>query len=266
MRMSFMTANFVARELGWRMSDWEDGDRATNDAFSPIPTFPERFGDLLDEAVALGFGAIDLWEAHLSPQWATGAHHEAAQGALRERGIGVASMAGWFGSDRETFAAFCRLAVAVGAPILGGRTGLLPDDRGWVEAQLRRHGLRLGVENHPERSMEEVTATIGDGEDGLIGATVDTGWFATHGVDPVAAIRHLGTRVVHVHLKDVAQVGPPHQTTAYGRGVVDLAGCIRALDEIGYSGGISVEHVPDDHDPREEIRDARQALEGWLAA
>ena len=68
---SFMTANFVARELGWQMPDWAAGDRAVNDAFRPIERYRQRFGELLDEAVALGFGRIDLWEGHLSPHWAT---------------------------------------------------------------------------------------------------------------------------------------------------------------------------------------------------
>ena len=42
--VSFMTANYVARELGYGAADeWGPFDAATNAAFQPIGTFPERF-------------------------------------------------------------------------------------------------------------------------------------------------------------------------------------------------------------------------------
>ena len=33
--ISFITANFVAREIGYSMSDWGEGDRATQECFRP---------------------------------------------------------------------------------------------------------------------------------------------------------------------------------------------------------------------------------------
>ncbi|MDQ2689415.1 MAG: sugar phosphate isomerase/epimerase [Chloroflexota bacterium] len=264
--ISFMTANFVAREVGWTMPDWEAGDRSVNAAFSPIETYRERFGALLDEARALGFDVIDLWDAHLSAAWATDAHLATAADVLAERSMRVASLAGWFGSDRAQFERHCLIAAAVGAPLLGGRTKLLDTDRDWMRAALERHGLRFGLENHPERTPGEVLERIGPEADGLIGATVDTGWFGTQGYDAAQAIEELGERIVHVHLKDVAHAGEPHETCAYGDGVVPMNECVEALRRLGYGGAISIEHVPDDHDPRDEIRAAREQLESWLPA
>ena len=43
-KISFMSANFVAREIGYNMdSGWMQGDTATNEHFSPLATFEERF-------------------------------------------------------------------------------------------------------------------------------------------------------------------------------------------------------------------------------
>jgi L-ribulose-5-phosphate 3-epimerase len=263
--VSFMTANFVARELGWRMPDWSAGDRSVNEAFEPIETYRERFGRVLDEIAGMGFEAIDLWEAHLSPAWATDAHLETAGALIEERGLRVASLAGWFGTDLARFEQQCRIATAVGAPLLGGTTDLLERDRAGMVALLDRHDLRFGLENHPETSAAALLGRIGDG-DGRIGATVDTGWFATHGVDAAAAIEELGDRVIHVHLKDVRHTGLPHQTCAFEEGVVPLRACVETLERIGYEGGVSVEHVPDDRDPTEEIRRSRELLGAWLAA
>jgi L-ribulose-5-phosphate 3-epimerase len=266
--ISFMSANFVARESGWSIPDWGTGDRATNAAFSPIETFAERFGALLDEAVELGFGAVDVWEAHLSPRWATHRHVTAAVDALRERELRVVSLAGWFGATVEEVAAACRLAVAIGAPILGGGTGLVDTDRAGLARLLEEHDLRFGLENHPETSPGAVLERIGRDADGRgrIGATVDTGWFGTQGYDAARAIDELGDRVVHVHLKDVRHTGVPHDTCGFGDGVVPLRRCVEALARIGYEGAISVEHEPDAYDPRPEIRRARQQLEEWVAA
>ena len=264
--ISFMTANFVAHELGWSLPDWGAGDRATNDAFRPIETYRERLGAVLDAARALGFSLVDLWDAHLSARWATDEHLATAVELLAERQMGVASLAGWFGEDLATFEAHCRIATAVGAPVLGGRTSLLDTDRDRMLDLLERHDLRFGMENHPERTPDEVLERIGPDGDDRIGATVDTGWFATQGYDAARAIEELGARVVHVHLKDVAHVGEPHETAAYGAGVVPLRACVDALRRIGYRGAISVEHEPDEGDPSADVRHAREQLERWLAA
>lgn len=264
--ISFMTANFVARESGWSISDWGDGDGAVNDAFRPLSTYPERFGAMLDEVVALGFDAVDLWLAHLSPRWATDDHLTVAVDALTARGLSVSSLAGGFGSTTEEVRAVCRLATSVGAGVLGGFTDLLDSDRAALIGLLEEHDLRFGLENHPERTPGDVLARIGNDGSGRVGATVDTGWFGTQGYDAARAIEELGDRVVHVHLKDVRHAGEPHDTCGYGDGVVPLRGCVEALERIGYRGGISVEHEPDAYDPRAEIRRARELLDEWLAA
>jgi len=40
--ISFMSANYVAREVGYAMHGWGHGDRATNDAFRPLETYEGR--------------------------------------------------------------------------------------------------------------------------------------------------------------------------------------------------------------------------------
>jgi L-ribulose-5-phosphate 3-epimerase len=263
--ISFMSANFVAREADWSIADWAEGDRTVNEAFRPIETYGARFGELLDEAAALGFDRIDLWEGHLSPRWATDEHVGVALAALDERRMAVASLAGWFGSTVEEVDAACRLAVAVGAPVLGGGTQLVDTDPAALARLLEEHGLVFGLENHPERTPAELLERIGPDDRGRIGATVDTGWFGTQGYDAARAIEELGDRVVHVHLKDVRHAGTPHETCGFGDGVVPLRACVDALRRIGYRGGISVEHEPERYDPREEIRRARRQLDAWLA-
>ena len=82
MVISFITANYVAEHTGWAMHGWGHGDRTTNERFAPLETYAERLDELLGRIRRLGFDAIDLWGAHLSPDWATDEHVEIAQQEL----------------------------------------------------------------------------------------------------------------------------------------------------------------------------------------
>ncbi|NJM06022.1 sugar phosphate isomerase/epimerase [Candidatus Gracilibacteria bacterium] len=263
--ISCMTANYVARQLNYRMtSGWGQGDAATQAFFRPLDTFAERFEDLLAEIADLGFEAIDLWLAHLHPTWATPDHIATAEALLGKFGLRVNSLAGSFGSTHDEFAASCRLAVALGAPILGGSTPLLASNRADVVALLEAHDLVLGYENHPEKNPAEVLAKIGGGVPGRIGVAIDTGWFGTQGYNAATAIVELSATLVYVHLKDVLAAGA-HETCRYGHGIVPIAACVHALQQIGYQGGISVEHEPEHSNPNDDVRASLALLQGLLA-
>ena len=264
--ISFMSANFVARQAGYALTGgWGEGVRTTNAHFKPIETFGERFGALLNEVRALGFEAMDLWTEIINPAWATEAHLATARALLDERGLGVPSLAGWFGKTRAEFEGHCQLARALGSPLLGGNTALLAEDREGLLDLLERYDLKFGFENHPEKTPEEILARLGGEKSERLGVTLDTGWLGTHGFDAAEAIAPLAPKLLHVHLKDVRAVGG-HETCRFGEGVVPLAACIRELRRVGYAGALSVEHEPETFDPREDVRASRELLQGWMAA
>lgn len=262
-RISFMTANYVARETGYAMDGgWMQGDAATQARFRPLETFGERFAEILDDAVGLGFEAVDLWSAHLNGAWATDEHVAIARDELERRSLAVPSLGGGFGSTLGELEGFCRIASGLGCGLLGGRTELLERERGGVLELLDRYGLRLGVENHPETRPEQMLEQIGDSP--LLGTVVDTGWWATMGCDPVAAIETLAPHVVHVHLKDVLHEGQPHETCRWGDGIVPVEACVRRLLELGYEGTLQIEHEPEHEDPGPACGEMLAQLRGWL--
>ena len=178
---------------------------------------------------------------------------------LERHDLAVASYAAWVGPS--TIERACELALALGTTVIGGGfSGDVPT----IVAALRRHGARLGIENHPEKTPQDVIARIGEATD-VLGATVDTGWWGTQGYDPALAVEELAPYLAHVHLKDVKALGEPHDTCRWGEGIVDIEACVGALRRIGYTGALSVEHEPEDHDPSEDCRAMLAELEGWLA-
>jgi len=257
--ISFTTANYVAREVGYAMHGWGHGDRATNEAFAPLATYPEKLDELFGDVAALGFGAVDLWGAHLGADWATDEHVEIAVDALRRHGLTVTTYATWVGPANIERA--CELTVALGASIIGA--GFSGDPQALAPA-LAKHGVRLGVENHPEKMPADVLAKIAAGGE-MFGATVDTGWWGTQGYDAARAIEELGEHVLHVHLKDVLALDEPHETCRWGEGIVPIEECVRVLQRMGYTGAMTVEHEPETFDPTDDVRAMREQLEGWLA-
>lgn len=266
-QISFISANFVARQLGYHMTEgWMQGDNATNDFFRPIETFAARFDGMLAEVAAMGFSAIDIWLAHLHWRWATAEHIAIARDLLAKHSLVVTSLAGGFGATRDEFEAACKLATALGTDVLGGSSPFAAAERATAVAILKDTGVKLALENHPaEKTVADMLAKIGDGGDGTIGTAVDTGWWGTQGVDAAQAIRELAPHVIHVHLKDVLAPGG-HVTCRYGEGCVPIEACVQTLAALGYAGDIGVEHEPDDFDPTADCIANHRMLEGWLAA
>jgi L-ribulose-5-phosphate 3-epimerase len=264
--ISFCSANYVARVVNFEMTGgWGQGDRTTNEYFSPIETFGERFGEMVASVRALGFDAIDMWQAHLNWTWATDEHIALAREALARNNLTVTSTAGGFGETLEQFEAACRLTVALGCRILGGSTLVVETDRAGTVALLEKYDLVLGLENHPHiPTPEAMLERIGDGANGQIGSTVDTGWYGTTGIDVVQALKQLDGHIMLIHLKDVLAEGS-HETCRYGSGCVPIEGCVRQLQRQGYTGGYSIEHEPETFDPTDDVVADLAMLRGWLS-
>jgi sugar phosphate isomerase/epimerase len=141
----------------------------------------------------------------------------------------------------------------------GGLRGLKPDDATQLCQSL---GIRFNLENHPEKSVAEILAPIGGGNEWL-GVCVDTGWLGTQGVNAPAALRELGPLVRHTHIKDVVAAGG-HKTCLLSEGVVDVAGCLRTLREIHYAGWYAWEDEPEDRNPLDSAVRNRRWIEQHL--
>ncbi len=70
------------------------------------------------------------------------------------------------------------------------------------------------------------------------------GTFATMGVDIPQTIRRLGKHIQYVHFRDVRGTADSFAETFHDNGPTDMAAAICALKEIGFSGPIRPDHVP----------------------
>jgi len=235
-RIAFNTANLVARVSGYRyeLSRWGEQHQKTVAA-----TDEQAWRSICQEIAAAGFRAVEIWEAHAAPETMTEPRAKAWKKILDDTGLQPIGYAG--GLRRETL----QICAWLGIPhINGGLRSLKPDE---ATELCREFGLRFNYENHPEKSTQEILTVIGGGNEWL-GVCIDTGWLGTQSVPAPAAIRTLGPLVRHTHIKDVKAAGK-HETCALGEGVVNVAGCLQALRELGYRGWYSWEDEPEDRNP-----------------
>ena len=141
------------------------------------------------------------------------------------------------------------------------------DDYG-VRASLHAHaGCYVEFEDEIDRAMDDLPPD-------LVGLCVDTGHSAYAGIDPVALIRRYGSRVGHMHLKDIdpdVRAACLAEETDFfsavargifcplGRGVVDFPGVRDALADIGYGGLLVIEQDVDPTGDASPLDNARES-------
>ena len=96
---------------------------------------------------------------------------------------------------------------------------------------------------------------IVESRDRRLGVCADSGHWCASGIDPVQALRVLRGRVLSVHLKDKAAMGPAEVVTV-GKGVLDVRGFLAELRAGGFDGPVIVEHENDWQDNRPQVAEA----------
>jgi inosose dehydratase len=179
-----------------------------------------------------------------------------AAGRASEPGTPVLTDAGW-DSLVDVIHAIADRAKGSGTPVV-----FHPHGGTFIETPAEVE--RLAAATDPER----------------MGICLDVGHYLVGGGDPVTAIRALGERVTHVHLKDVdpavltrLQAGAldglgdaigERIFTELGAGILDLDGVIAALAELDYAGWLIVEQDTTWAPPSESAAIGRRVLASAL--
>lgn len=271
-------------------------DRPENPAWSRV----------LDEAAAAGFSAIDLGPVGYFPTDPVRLADELAKRNLRLSAGGLFDPL----SDARAFDAVvdktrrtCEILRALDAPRLviidrvsdergptAGRSVASPrlttaDWKAMMEriaalARIARddYGVKSTLHAHAGCWIEyedELDRAMNDLPDDLVGLCVDTGHAAYAGSDPVALIRRYGSRIGHMHFKNidaaVHAICVADGTDFFsaiargifcplGRGVVNFTQVRDALQAIGYSGIAVVEQ---DVDPTSDASPLANAHESF---
>lgn len=255
MKLSCVTASYVADLIGYPGEvDW--GLAAATIERAPLL---ETLNGILDRLSPAHLNGLEIWFPHVSPINLTPALASQVRKSLAARGMICCACAGGM-ADPQVDPYACeesfQVARLLKASLIAGHLppSAVPD-LCRVAATFR---MPLAYENGSEKDVSEIQAAIQEGDE-WVGANLDTGNLAAQGGDPVKAVRVLGKRIVHVHLKDVPAVGS-HDCVAVGTGIVDVAGVFRELKACGYDGWLSIEVETGDRDPTKAILSSAESI------
>jgi sugar phosphate isomerase/epimerase len=158
-----------------------------------------------------------------------------------------------------------------GAKLLGSRN-ITGDATGdilqRIDDRCTKEGLTFGIHNHfftgkkfPYESPDDILTAL-KGRSKTMGATLDTGQFASCGHDPVEAVRKLAPYLKLVHLKDIEASGA-EVNVLLGKGIARIADVIAELHKVGYTGLVAIEYEkegPVEEDIRMEVEYARKLV------
>jgi sugar phosphate isomerase/epimerase len=246
-RVAFNTANLVARYTNYRfeLKNWGQQHQLT-----VAKTDEQAWREICREIAGAGFSAVEVWEAHAAPEALDRKKAGVWRTILEDCGLQPVGYGG--GLRRETL----QVCQWLGIPAINGGLRVKLEE---ATALCREFGIGFNLENHPEKTVTEILAPIGGGNDWL-GVCVDMGWLGTQGADAPQTIRTLGKLVRHTHVKDVKAAGK-HETCLLGEGVVNVAECLKVLKESGYQGWYSWEDEPEDRNPFDSAVRNRQWIQ-----
>ncbi len=146
------------------------------------------------------------------------------------------------------------------------------------------NGVKFALEVHPTEIAFDIVTTRraleAVGHHKAFGFNFDPSHLVWQGIDPVKFLEEFGDRVFHAHMKDCAvtldgttgilgshlNFGEPERGWDFrslGRGDVDFEAIIRTLNQIGYSGPLSVEWEDAGMDREFGAADSVQFLEAY---
>jgi len=134
-----------------------------------------------------------------------------------------------------------------------------------IDKRLTEEGLTFGLHNHffPYKFAYESPEDVLNALAGLsktMGATADTGHFASCGYDPVDAIRKLAPRLRLVHLKDIQAKGG-EVNVLLGNGIARIPEVMQELHRQNFTGLVAVEYEKEgdvNQDVAQEVAFARK--------
>jgi inosose dehydratase len=206
----------------------------------------------------LGLRFVEMHDGHLPFETSAGGIREArrmlADHGIEPTGVYIHDA---FTADEAVARPIFSYAKAVGFSYMTGepKKESLPV----LERMVKEYGIQAALHNHGPKSryetLDDVMGTLRAHPS--LTAVVDIGHFARSRVDPVHAIRTIGSRAVAVHVKDVDAAGA---NQVVGEGTLDMKGVFQALADTQFTGLLVLEYEGDFDDMTARLAGMRKSL------
>jgi sugar phosphate isomerase/epimerase len=223
---------------------------------------------LIDCLRQVGLKHVEIWPGHLSMD-SDPADMQQALDTLAANGITVSSCGqiafkGDEAATRKVFE-FCKMA-----GITAVTADLVPEAREITRKLCDEYDVNLAIHNHGRKhalgrmeQLDELFAATSK----RVGLCLDTAWLLDVGQDPLRAVERYSDRLYGVHLKDFAfdADGKPRDVII-GQGGLNLPKLMALLNDMNWSGYLSLEYEGNPDDPMAEVQTCVQAVQDAVAA
>ncbi len=142
---------------------------------------------------------------------------------------------------------------------------LFKEGLGAVEARAREKGIRILIEPEPGLLIEnsrQFLDLFNELDPEVFGINFDVGHFYCVGEDPSDLLVSMRDIIHHIHLEDIA-AGREHHHLMLGHGAINLPDVLNTIEEIGFTGFVTVELYTYEHAAAEAAREAFEYLRRW---
>ena len=143
-----------------------------------------------------------------------------------------------------------------------------------IEKLAKEYDLKVGIHQHARKPNDPsykiwdpafVRDLVKD-RDPRIGACGDVGHWQTSGIRALDGIKTLAGRIVSLHLKERAALGPNQTDTIFGTGITDIPAILTELRRQKFDGNIAIEYEYNWHHSVPDIAQCVGFIRGWAAS
>jgi len=142
-----------------------------------------------------------------------------------------------------------------------------------IEKLAKEYDIRVGIHQHARKPNDPsykiwdpaYVRSLVEKRDHRLGACADIGHWLTSGIKPIDGLKVLEGRVISLHMKDRAALGPNNHDVVFGTGVADIGGVLAELRRQNFSGNIAVEYEFNWHHSVPDIAQCIGFIRGWAA-
>jgi len=219
----------------------------------------------------LGLRAINIKPEFHLPYASTAAEIAAARKMLDDAGLQLVGTGTTYLTkmDEAEIRQRFEFNKALGSPliVIGPTAETLPV----IEKYVKQYDIKVAIHNHgpsdknfptPESALKLIQKM-----DARVGVCMDVGHTMRAGVDPVAAAKEAGPRLLDIHCKDVhKESGGNWAAVDVGEGEIAIPALFRQLENIGYTGYCNLEHEVRGDDRLPGMQKSFSYMRGVLAA
>ncbi len=139
----------------------------------------------------------------------------------------------------------------------------------YVEGKVKEYDIKLAIHNHGPGDKQYPSAQSAYDKikdmDKRMGLCIDIGHTKRIKRDPEQDLKDFFDRVFDMHIKDVTKAEHDGETCIIGRGVINFPSFLKAVEELGYTGTLSLEYEADKEDPLPGMMESFGYIKGIIS-